>query len=39
MRLEDPRFYENDVDAVYRRLRDEDPVFYYPPLDLFVVSR
>jgi cytochrome P450 len=39
VRLEDPRFYENDVDAVYRRLRDEDPVFYYPPLDLFVVSR
>jgi len=39
VRLEDPQFYENDVEAVYRRLRDEDPVFHYAPLDLFVVSR
>jgi cytochrome P450 len=39
VRLEDPRFYEGDVEASYLRLRDEEPVFYYAPLDMFVVSR
>jgi cytochrome P450 len=39
VQLEDPRFYEGDVEAIYRRLRDEEPVFYYAPLDMFVVSR
>jgi cytochrome P450 len=38
VRLEDPSFY-GDPGPVYRRLRDERPVFLYEPLNLLVVSR
>lgn len=38
VRLEEPDFYPH-ADGVYTWLRDEHPVFYYEPLDLFAVSR
>jgi cytochrome P450 len=38
VRLVDPAFYR-DPHPVYDRLRTEDPVHYYAPLDLFVLTR
>src|SRR3954465_2893477 len=37
--IEDPRFYLRDADAVFARLRSEDPVYHYAPLDTWVVTR
>jgi len=39
VRIEDPEFYLADREVVYRRLQREAPVFYYDPLDIFVLSR
>ena len=39
VRIEDVSFYMNDPFPVYARLRREQPVFYYEPLDIFVLSR
>jgi cytochrome P450 len=38
-RLEDPGFYLDDPYPALQRLRQEDPVFYYEPLDLWVISK
>ena len=38
-RLEDPEFYLDDPYPALQRLRQEDPVFYYKPLDLWVMSK
>jgi cytochrome P450 len=38
VRLEDPEFYL-DPHAVYDRMRREQPVYYYAPLDIFVLTR
>src|ERR1700689_4605335 len=38
VRLEDPGFYL-DPHPVYDRMRREQPVYYYPPLDIFVLTR
>jgi cytochrome P450 len=39
-RIEDPQFYLNDeVFAVFARMRAEDPVFYYKPLDTYVLTK
>jgi cytochrome P450 len=38
VRLEDPEFYL-DPHPVYDRMRREQPVYYYPPLDIFVLTR
>jgi cytochrome P450 len=38
VRLEDPEFYR-DPHPVYDRMRCEQPVYYYAPLDLFVLTR
>jgi cytochrome P450 len=38
VRLEDPRFYL-DPYQVYDRMRRERPVYYYAPLDIFVLTR
>jgi cytochrome P450 len=38
-RLEDPQFYLNDPYPVMQRIRQEDPVFYYEPRDMWVVSK
>jgi cytochrome P450 len=39
VRLEDVSFYMDNPYPVYARLRREDPVFYYEPLDIYVLSR
>jgi cytochrome P450 len=39
MRLEDPNFYLDDPYPVLQRIRREDPVFYYEPLDMWVMSK
>ena len=39
VRLEDPRFYLDDPYPVLQRVRREDPVFYYEPLDMWVMSK
>src|SRR5579862_4816306 len=39
VRIEDVSFYMGDPFPVYARLRREQPVFYYEPLDIFVLSR
>jgi cytochrome P450 len=39
VRLEDPSFYLDDPYPVLRRIRREDPVFYYEPLDMWVMSK
>ncbi|MFE4956068.1 cytochrome P450 [Streptomyces sp. NPDC056653] len=39
VRIEDPDFYFKDRKEVYTRLHAEHPVFYYEPLDLFVLSK
>jgi hypothetical protein len=38
VRLEDPEFYL-DPHPVHDRMRREQPVYYYPPLDIFVLTR
>ncbi|WP_046495369.1 cytochrome P450 [Streptomyces odonnellii] len=38
LRLEDPDFFVGDPHPVLRRLREEAPLFYYEPLDMWVVS-
>jgi cytochrome P450 len=38
VRLEDPEFYL-DPHPVYDRMRREEPVYYYAPLDIFVLTR
>jgi cytochrome P450 len=39
LRLEDPGFYLDDPYPALQRLRQEDPVFYYEPLDMWVISK
>jgi cytochrome P450 len=39
VRLEDPNFYLDDPYPVLQRIRREDPVFYYEPLDMWVMSK
>ena len=39
VRLEDPSFYLDNPFPVLQRLRREEPVFYYEPLDMWLVSR
>jgi cytochrome P450 len=38
VRIEEPSFYENPV-PIYQRLQQEAPVFYYAPLDLFILTK
>ena len=39
VRIEDPEFYQRDRERIYGRLHAECPVFYYEPLDLFVLTK
>jgi cytochrome P450 len=39
IRIEDPDFYFEDRRASYERLHAECPVFYYEPLDVFVLTK
>jgi cytochrome P450 len=39
VRIEDPDFYFVDRQEIYGRLHAEQPVFYYEPLDLYVLSK
>ncbi|MCU1655358.1 MAG: cytochrome [Pseudonocardiales bacterium] len=39
VRIEDPRFYLDDPFPVFARMRAEEPVFYYEPLDTFVLTK
>ena len=39
VRLEDPSFYWDNPYPVLQRMRQEDPVFYYEPLDMWVMSK
>src|ERR1700738_110621 len=39
VRLEDPDFYFEDRQESYERLHAECPVFYYEPLDVFVLTK
>ena len=39
VRLEDPSFYWDNPYPVLQRLRQEEPVFFYEPLNMWVVSR
>jgi cytochrome P450 len=39
VRIEDPTFYLSDRQEIYSRLHREEPVFYYEPLDTFVLSK
>jgi cytochrome P450 len=36
--ITEPSFYENPV-PIYQRLQQEAPVFYYAPLDLFILTK
>jgi cytochrome P450 len=38
VKIEEPSFYENPV-PIYQRLQQEAPVFYYAPLDLFILTK
>jgi cytochrome P450 len=38
VKIEDPSFYDNAV-PIYQRLQNEAPVFYYAPLDIFVLTK
>ena len=38
VKLVEPWFYENPM-PIYQRLQQEAPVFYYAPLDLFVLTK
>jgi len=37
--FEDPQFYADDPWPVYGRLQREDPVHYYEPLDIFILTK
>jgi cytochrome P450 len=37
--FEDPSFYVNDPYPVFARLQREQPVYYYEPLDIFVLTK
>jgi cytochrome P450 len=37
--FEDPRFYTGDPYPVFARLQRENPVYYYEPLDVFVLTK
>jgi cytochrome P450 len=37
--FEDPNFYLDDPYPVFARLQREDPVYYYEPLDVFVLTK
>jgi cytochrome P450 len=37
--FEDPNFYIGDPYPVFARLQREDPVYYYEPLDIFVLTK
>jgi len=37
--FEDPNFYIDDPYPVFARLQREDPVYYYEPLDIFVLTK
>jgi cholest-4-en-3-one 26-monooxygenase len=37
--FEDPNFYVDDPYPVFARLQREDPVYYYEPLDVFVLTK
>jgi cytochrome P450 len=37
--FEDPSFYIDDPYPVFARLQREDPVYYYEPLDIFVLTK
>ena len=39
VRLEDPNFYWDNPYPVLQRLRQEDPVFFYEPLNMWVVCK
>jgi cytochrome P450 len=39
VRLEDPGFYWDDPYPVFRRMRQEEPVFWYEPLQTWVLTR
>jgi cytochrome P450 len=39
VRLEDPGFYLNNPYPIMQRLRKEEPVFYYEPLNMWVMSK
>ena len=39
VRLEDPSFYWDNPYPVLQRLRQEDPIFFYEPLNMWVVSK
>ena len=39
VRIEDPAFYLDDPLPVFARMRAEAPVFYYEPLDMWVLSK
>src|ERR1700730_12650869 len=39
VRLEDPNFYLDNPYPILQRLRKEEPVFFYEPLDMWVMSR
>ncbi len=39
VRIEDPDFYFEDRRESYERLHAESPVFYYEPLDVFVLTK
>jgi cytochrome P450 len=38
VKIEEPSFYEDPV-PIYQRLQREAPVFYYAPLDLFILTK
>src|ERR1700722_14431269 len=38
VKIEDPSFYDNAV-PIYQRLQNEAPVFYYAPLNIFVLTK
>ena len=39
VRIEDPQFYLDDPFPLFARMRAEAPVFYYEPLDTFVLTK
>jgi cytochrome P450 len=39
VRIEDPSFYSNDPFPIFARLRAEAPVFWYEPLETWVLTR
>jgi cytochrome P450 len=37
--FEDPRFYAEDPYPVFARLQRENPIYYYEPLDIFILTK